>query len=169
MAPHTILPTGTSSGSTLVAAVAAPTSVNPAGSSAQVPPSHSGGLKVKKGPSKRERPEVVKVDGEEGVKEDHAADLRRKRRKQGAKDDEIMDRVLAEDAAWEHEVNPLDLAFPKGYSFRKALDAGLTSAFVRKPLQPTPPEQLLGESHRLSCQSLACLQVWLIDKTRSDG
>ncbi|MED6222719.1 hypothetical protein PIB30_067072 [Stylosanthes scabra] len=84
-----------------------------------------------------------------------------KRKRNGGKGVDVMDRVLGEDAAWEHLVNPLDLAFPKGYNFRKALDAGLTSASVRKPLQTMPSDQLLGESWRLSCKSLACLQVGL--------
>ncbi|MED6205372.1 hypothetical protein PIB30_016958 [Stylosanthes scabra] len=160
MAPRAILSTGVSPGFTS-ATLAAPTSATPAGAFAQVPPPLSGGSNAKKGPSKRERLEVVNVDGGEGVKEDPSADLRQKRWKRVGKDEEIMDRVLGEDAAWEHEVNPIDLAFPKGYSFRKALDAGLTSASVRNPLQSMLPEQLLGEFHRLSCQSLACLQVGL--------
>ncbi|MED6180193.1 hypothetical protein PIB30_008051 [Stylosanthes scabra] len=88
---------------------------------------------AKKGPSKRERPPVVNVDGEEGVKEDPSADLRQKRRRKGGKDKDVVDHVLGEDAAWEHE-----------------------------PLKTMPPEQLLGESWRLSCQSVACLQIFIL-------
>ncbi|MED6123871.1 hypothetical protein PIB30_053613 [Stylosanthes scabra] len=58
-------------------------------------------------------------------------------------------------------MNPLDLAFPKEYNYRKALDGGLTSSSMRKHLQVMLPDQLLGESWRLSCQSLACLQIGL--------
>ncbi|MED6221276.1 hypothetical protein PIB30_052829 [Stylosanthes scabra] len=72
-----------------------------------------------------------------------------------------MDRVLGDDAAWEHAVNPVDLAFPKKYNYRKALDAGLASSSLRKHLEGMLPDQLLGESWRLSCHSLACVQIGL--------
>ncbi|MED6193246.1 hypothetical protein PIB30_017439 [Stylosanthes scabra] len=77
------------------------------------------------------------------------------------KDDDIVDHVLGDDAAWEDGVNPLNLAFPKKFNYRKALDAGLTSASMRKPLQGMLPDQLLGESWRLQCQALACQQLGL--------
>ncbi|MED6158320.1 hypothetical protein PIB30_031738 [Stylosanthes scabra] len=98
----------------------------------------------------------------ETAKEDPDADLRQKRRrKEKGKEDDIVDRVLGDDAAWEHAVNPLDLAFTKKFNYQKALDAGLTSASVRKPLQGMLPDQLLGESWRLQCQALACQQLGL--------
>ncbi|MED6136184.1 hypothetical protein PIB30_053669 [Stylosanthes scabra] len=54
---------------------------------------------------------------------------------------------------------PLKVAFPEGFNFQKALNAGLTSVPVRGALTKMPPEQLLGESYHLSAKSLACLQV----------
>ncbi|MED6132760.1 hypothetical protein PIB30_021887 [Stylosanthes scabra] len=85
--------------------------------------------KAKKSSSKRERPEAVDVEVEEASKEDPDADLKQKRRrKEKGKDEDIVVRVLCDDAAWEHAVNPLDLAFLKNFNYRKALDAGLTSS-----------------------------------------
>ncbi|MED6167206.1 hypothetical protein PIB30_000457 [Stylosanthes scabra] len=140
----------------------APSSSNPATLAAQVPPPPPASSKAKKSSVKRERLEAVNVEGEEGAREDSAADLKQKRRrKDKGKEEDLVDRVLGEDSAWEHAVNPLDLAFPKEYNYRKALDGGLTSSFVRKHLQGVLPDQLLGESWRLSCQSLACLQIGL--------
>ncbi|MED6105902.1 hypothetical protein PIB30_000030 [Stylosanthes scabra] len=102
------------------------------------------------------------MEVEETAKEDLDADLRQKRRrKEKGKEDDIIDHVLGDDAAWEHAVNPLDLAFPKKFNYRKALDAGLTTASVRKPLQGMLPDQLLGKSWRLQCQALACQQLSL--------
>ncbi|MED6111361.1 hypothetical protein PIB30_051664 [Stylosanthes scabra] len=162
MAPRAVLLTGfrTSSSSTATPA-AAPSSTPSVEVSMPVPPSASGASKTRNGGSKRERPPIVNLEKEEGAKEDPAADLRPKRQEKGEKGVDLMDRVLGEDAAWEHPVNPLDLAFPKEYNFQKALDAGLTTSSVRKPLQTMPADQLLGESWRLSCQSLACLQIGL--------
>ncbi|MED6112009.1 hypothetical protein PIB30_057721 [Stylosanthes scabra] len=79
------------------------------------------------------------VEREEGVREDPAADLRQKRRKQN--------------------VNPIDRAFPLDYNFRAALDAGLTNGLTREILGPLVPEQLLGTAQFLACQLTACLQV----------
>ncbi|MED6194590.1 hypothetical protein PIB30_029968 [Stylosanthes scabra] len=59
----------------------------------------------------------------------------------------------------EHDVDPVKVAFPESFNYRKALDAGLTSAPVREVLVKMPPEQLLGESYHLSARSLPCLQV----------
>ncbi|MED6205423.1 hypothetical protein PIB30_017455 [Stylosanthes scabra] len=101
---------------------------------------------VKKGGFKRERTPVVDIEKEEGAKEDPSADLKPKRHKKGGKGVDLTDRVLGEDAAWEHPVNPLELAFPKEFNFRKALDVGLTTSSVRKPLQTMLSDQLLGES-----------------------
>ncbi|MED6169455.1 hypothetical protein PIB30_021446 [Stylosanthes scabra] len=87
--------------------------------------------------------------------------MRQKRRKRTGKDAEVADRVLGYDSAWEQDVHPVDLAFPENFSYRKALDAGLTSASVRKPLLAMPPERLLRTSHQYLCKSLVCLQVGL--------
>ncbi|MED6122107.1 hypothetical protein PIB30_036727 [Stylosanthes scabra] len=171
MAPRAILPTGIPSTTAAAAAaaassVAAEPSANPAMPAVQVPPPPPASSWAKKSASKRERPEVVNVEGDEGAKEDPEADLRQKRRrrekgKEKGKEEDLIDRVLGEDAAWEHAVNPLDLAFPKEYNYRKALDGGLTSSSVRKHLQGMLPDQLLGESWRLQCQALACQQLGL--------
>ncbi|MED6221629.1 hypothetical protein PIB30_056623 [Stylosanthes scabra] len=118
MAPRAILPTGATSATADAAAAAASStaaatfSANPATPAAQVPPPPPTSSKDKKSSSKRERPEVVNVEGEEGVKEDTAADLRQKRRrKEKGKEEDLVDRVLGEDSAWEHAINPLELAF----------------------------------------------------------
>ncbi|MED6182449.1 hypothetical protein PIB30_028440 [Stylosanthes scabra] len=166
MGPRAVLPTGVPAATVAAAAAASATpagpSVNPATPAVQVPPPPPGASKAKKSSSKRERPEKVDVEVEETVKEDPDADLRQKRRrKEKGKEDDIVDRVLGDDAAWEHALNPLDLAFPKKFNYRKALDAGLTSASVRKPLQGMLPDQLLGESWRLQCQALASQQLGL--------
>ncbi|MED6205865.1 hypothetical protein PIB30_021657 [Stylosanthes scabra] len=167
MGPRAVLPTGVTVATAAVAAAAsvapAGPSINSAASSVQVPPPPPpAASKTKKSSSKREPPEKVDVEVEETAKEDPDANLRQKRRrKEKAKDDDIIDRALGDDAAWEHAVNPLDLAFPKKFNYRKALDAGLTSASVRKPLQGILPDQLLGESWRLQCQTLACQQLGL--------
>ncbi|MED6167461.1 hypothetical protein PIB30_002943 [Stylosanthes scabra] len=168
MAPRSVLPTGLGTSSSSAAPVfVTPTSVPPEGISTPTPPSASGGSKAKKGGSKRERTPVVNVEKEEGAKEDPSADLKPKRQKKGGKRMDFTDRVLGEDVACEHPVNPLELAFPKEYNFRKALDAGLTTFSVRKPLQTMLSDQLLEESWRLSCQSLACLQA-LVAKTKAE-
>ncbi|MED6204934.1 hypothetical protein PIB30_013438 [Stylosanthes scabra] len=131
MAPRSVLPTGVPAATAAVAVAAsaalAGSSVNPATPSVQVPPPPLAVSKAKKSSSKRERPE--RVDVEEAAKEDPDADLRQKRRqKEKGKEDDIVDRVLGDYAAWEHAFNPLDLAFSKKFNYRKALDAGLTSA-----------------------------------------
>ncbi|MED6133862.1 hypothetical protein PIB30_032211 [Stylosanthes scabra] len=171
MAHRAILPTGVPSATAAAAATAASSTVaelsaNPATPAVQVPPPPPASSRAKKSSSKRERPEAVNVEGEEGAKEDPEADLRHKRRwrekgKEKGKEEDVIDRVLGEDAAWEHAVNPLDLAFPKEYNYQKALDGRLTSSSVRKHLEGMLPDQLLGESWRLQCQALACQQLGL--------
>ncbi|MED6191578.1 hypothetical protein PIB30_001310 [Stylosanthes scabra] len=162
MGPRAVLLTGVSAVTAAASATPAGPSVNPATPAVQVPPPPSAASKAKKSSSKRERPKKVDVEVEETAKEDPDADLRQKRRrKENGKEDDIVDRVLGDDAAWEHAVNPLDLAFLKKFNYQKALDAGLTSASVRKPLQGMLPDQLLGESWRLQCQALACQQLGL--------
>ncbi|MED6188816.1 hypothetical protein PIB30_089522 [Stylosanthes scabra] len=169
-APRAILPTGAPSATVVAVAAASSAAVvepsaNPATLAVQVPPPPPTSSRAKKSSSKRERSEVVNVDGEEDAKEDPEADFMQKRRrrekgKEKGKEEDVIDLELGEDVAWEHAVNPLDLAFPKEYNYQKALDGGLTSCFVRKHLQGMLPDQFLGESWRLQCQALACQQVY---------
>ncbi|MED6145190.1 hypothetical protein PIB30_022787 [Stylosanthes scabra] len=174
MGHRAVLPMGSPSATaTAAAAVAASVSASAAAgtsvpaaarslrveSSTQVPlvPTASEAVKVKKQFSKRERTKVV--DLEEELKEDPAADLQRQRRRKKPKIDEAFEKALGDDSAWEHEVDPLKVAFPEDFNFRKALNAGLTSVPVREALTRMPPEQLLGEAYHLHAKSLACLQV----------
>ncbi|MED6179806.1 hypothetical protein PIB30_004451 [Stylosanthes scabra] len=158
MAPRAIFPTGRPSATAAAASAAGPT---PAESSSQASPvlTASEAHKAKKQSSKRERVKVVDLEGEEGLKEDPNADLQRKRRKKKAKEDDAFEKALGDDSAWEHDVDPVEVAFLENFNYRKAFDAGLTSAPVREALVKMPPEQLLGESYHLSARSLACLQV----------
>ncbi|MED6148635.1 hypothetical protein PIB30_054852 [Stylosanthes scabra] len=105
--------------------------------------------RTKRQSSKRDRAKVVNLEGEEEVQEDPAADLQQKRRKKKARVDEAFEKALGDDSAWEHEVDPLKVAFPEGFNFRKALNAGLTYVPVREALTKMPPESLLGESYHL--------------------
>ncbi|MED6217500.1 hypothetical protein PIB30_018310 [Stylosanthes scabra] len=172
MGPRPILPTGSASATaTAAAAVAASASAmagtsTPAaagshrvGTSTQVPPAPtaSEAKKAKKQLSKSER--VTVVDLEDELKEDPAADLQRQRRRKKPKFDKAFEKALGDDSAWEHEVDPLRVAFPEDFDYRKALNAGLTSAPVREALMKMLSEQLLGESYHLHAKSLACLQV----------
>ncbi|MED6147431.1 hypothetical protein PIB30_043901 [Stylosanthes scabra] len=118
-------------------------------SSIQVPPAPtaSDAKKAKKQPSKRERARVV--DSEEELKEDPAGDLQSKGKRKKPKIDKAFEKALGDDSAWEHEVDPLRVAFPADFDYRKALNAGLTSAPVKEALTKMPPEQLLGESYLL--------------------
>ncbi|MED6169821.1 hypothetical protein PIB30_024793 [Stylosanthes scabra] len=107
MAPRSVLPTGVPSATAAAAAAAsaAPvgSSVNPATPSVQVPRPPPATSKAKKSSSKRERPEGVDVEVEEAAKEDLDADLKQKRRrKEKGKEEDIVDHVLGDDAAWEH-------------------------------------------------------------------
>ncbi|MED6118524.1 hypothetical protein PIB30_003741 [Stylosanthes scabra] len=105
MAPWSVLPTGVPAATATAAAAAsaAPTesSVNLTTPSVQVPPPPPAASKAKKSSSKRERPEGVDVEVEEATKEDPDADLKQKRRrKEKGKEEDIVDRVLGDDAAW---------------------------------------------------------------------
>ncbi|MED6193678.1 hypothetical protein PIB30_021819 [Stylosanthes scabra] len=133
----------------------------PAESSSQVSPAPTAPEphKAKKQTSKHERAKVIDLGGEEGLKEDLATDLQPKRRKKKAKEDDAFERALGDDSAWEHDVDPIKVAFPESFNYRKALNTSLTSALVRETLTKMPPEQLLGESYHLSTKSLACLRV----------
>ncbi|MED6119303.1 hypothetical protein PIB30_010545 [Stylosanthes scabra] len=156
MGPRAILPTGIPSATATAATATAATSA----SAAVVPPASAASKthRTKKQYSKRDRAKVVNLEGEEGLQEDPASDLQQKRRKKKAKVDEAFEKALGDDSAWEHEVDPLKVAFPKGFNFRKAPNAGLTSVPVREALTKMPPEQLLGDSYHLHAKSLAYLQ-----------
>ncbi|MED6132343.1 hypothetical protein PIB30_018181 [Stylosanthes scabra] len=166
MGPRPVLPTsGPSATAVAAAAAGADASSLAAAGSPRVESSSqalSGPLaseanKAKKQPAKRDRSKVV--DLEEEPREDPTADLQSKRRKKKPRVDEAFEKALGDDSAWEHEVDPLKIAFPADFDYRKALNAGLTSAPVREALTKMPPEQLLGESYHLHAKSLACLQV----------
>ncbi|MED6160373.1 hypothetical protein PIB30_050883 [Stylosanthes scabra] len=167
MGPRAVLPTGSPSAiATAAAAVAAASASAAAGftlvkSSSQVPPAPiaSETNMTKRQSLKCDRAKVVNLEGEEGLQEDPAADLQQKRQKKKAKVDEAFEKALGEDSAWEHDVDPLKVAFPEDFNFRKALNVGLTSVPVREALTKMLPGQLLGESYHLSAKSLACLQV----------
>ncbi|MED6216537.1 hypothetical protein PIB30_008522 [Stylosanthes scabra] len=167
MGPRPILLTGgpSATATAVVAAAAASASAaagpTPAGSSFQVPPvlTASETQKSKKQSSKRDRAKVVNLEDEEGLQEDPAADLQKKRRRKKIKVDEAFEKALGEDSAWEYDVDPLAVAFPESFNYRKGLNAGLSSPPVREALSKMPPEQLLGESYHLHAKSLACLQV----------
>ncbi|MED6169986.1 hypothetical protein PIB30_026300 [Stylosanthes scabra] len=165
MGPRAVLPTGSPSATaSATAAVVSTSTLTAAGSprmefSTQVPPAPttSDARRAKKQPSKRERTTVV--DLEEELKEDPAADLQRQWRRKKPKIDEAFEKALGDDSAWEHEVDPLRVAFLEDFDYQKALNTGLTSAPVREALTKMPPEQLLGESYHLHAKFLACLQV----------
>ncbi|MED6145293.1 hypothetical protein PIB30_023691 [Stylosanthes scabra] len=165
MGPRPILPTARLSATAAAASATAGTSTPAAvgssreGTSIQVPPAPaaSEAKKAKKQLKKREQTTVVDLEDE--LKEDPAADLQRQRRRKKPKFDEAFEKALGDDAAWEQRVDPLRVAFPEDFDYRKALNAGLTSAPVREALIKMPSEQLLGESYHLHAKSLACLQV----------
>ncbi|MED6160784.1 hypothetical protein PIB30_054573 [Stylosanthes scabra] len=137
MGPRPVLPTSGPSVTATVAAAAGAgaSSLAAAGSprvesSSQVPsgPTASDAKKAKKQPAKRDRSRVV--DLEEELKEDPTADLQSKWRKKKPKVDEAFEKAHGDDSVWEHEVDPLKVAFPEDFDYRKALNAGLTSAPV---------------------------------------
>ncbi|MED6155001.1 hypothetical protein PIB30_001683 [Stylosanthes scabra] len=155
MAPRSVLPTGVPAAIAAASAASAGPSFNPTTPSVQVPPPPPTASKAKKSSSKRERPDKVDVGLEETAKEDLDADLRQKRRRrEKGKEDDIVNRVLGDDAVWEHAVNPLDLAFPKKFNYRKALGVGLTSASlgleVTLKAKTKTEEELLAVKDQLS-------------------
>ncbi|MED6201131.1 hypothetical protein PIB30_091897 [Stylosanthes scabra] len=130
MSPRAVLPTGHLSATATAAAAAAATSASAAGggstpveSSSQVPPAPTASEthRTKKQSSKRDRAKVVNLEGEEGLQENPAADLQKKGRKKKAKVDDAFEKALGEDSAWEHDVDPLKVAFPEGFNFQKVL------------------------------------------------
>ncbi|MED6119661.1 hypothetical protein PIB30_013537 [Stylosanthes scabra] len=155
MGPRAVLPTGRPS-STATAAVAvasasaAAASPTPVESSSQPPPppTASETHRAKKQSSKRERAKVVDLEGEEGLQEDPPADLQRKRQKKKANEDDAFERALGDDSAWEHDVDPVKVSFPEIFNYLKALNAGLTSAPVRRPLPRCPRSSFLA-SHTI--------------------
>ncbi|MED6135253.1 hypothetical protein PIB30_044611 [Stylosanthes scabra] len=81
MTPRAILPTGRPFAiATAAVAAAFAAGPTPAESSSQMPPTPTASAtqKAKKQSSKRERPKVVNLEGEEGMKEDPSADLQRR-------------------------------------------------------------------------------------------
>ncbi|MED6120743.1 hypothetical protein PIB30_023856 [Stylosanthes scabra] len=164
MGPRPVLPTGRLS-ATAAASVTAGTSTPAAvgssleGTSIQVPPAPAASKAKKAKKQLKKHEQTMVVDLEDELKEDPAADLQRQRRRKKPKFDEAFKKAFGDDAAWEHKVDPLMVAFPEDFDYRKALNAGLTSALVREALTKMPPEQLLGESYHLHAKSLACLQV----------
>ncbi|MED6109016.1 hypothetical protein PIB30_029751 [Stylosanthes scabra] len=174
MGPRAVLPTGSPSATaTAAAAVAGTSTLAVAGSprmesSTQVPPAltASDARRAKKQPSKREQTTVV--DLEEELKEDPAADLQRQQKRKKPKIDEAFEKALGDDSAWEHEVDPLRVAFPKDFDYRKALNASLTLAPVREALTKMPPEQLLGESYHLHAKSLVGVETSLAAKIKAE-
>ncbi|MED6118544.1 hypothetical protein PIB30_003760 [Stylosanthes scabra] len=153
MGPRPVLPTGSPSATATAAAAVTATSASaavgptPVESSTQVLPTSTASEthRTKKQSAKRDRAKVVNLKGEEGLQEDLVTDLQQKRRKKKVKVDEAFEKALGDDSAWEHEIDPLNVAFPEGFNFRKALNAGLTS--------------VPGESYHFHAKSLACLQV----------
>ncbi|MED6140347.1 hypothetical protein PIB30_092295 [Stylosanthes scabra] len=83
------------------------------------------------------------VEKEEGIREDPAADLRQKRRKQKASEASAEEAALGGDSSWKHKVNPIDRTFPPDYNFRDALDAGLTNGPIREIVGPLVPVKYL--------------------------
>ncbi|MED6192708.1 hypothetical protein PIB30_012601 [Stylosanthes scabra] len=151
MGPRPVLLTrGPSATATAAAAtVAGASTLDVAGSlcvesSSQAPhaPTSSDAKKARKQPSKRERAKVV--DLEEELKEDPAADLQPKRKRRNPKFDEAFEKALGDDSTWEHEVDLLKVAFPADFDYRKALNAGLTSAPVKEALTKMPQSNFLG-------------------------
>ncbi|MED6108150.1 hypothetical protein PIB30_020762 [Stylosanthes scabra] len=114
-------------------------------------------------------PGTICLDAEEGVKEDPSADLRRKRQKRKHDDVSVTDRVPEEDSAWEHDVHPVDLAFPDKFDYRKAIDGRVASSSVRRALVKMPPEQLLRESYRFTTKALACFQISVLTAERDSA
>ncbi|MED6221168.1 hypothetical protein PIB30_051847 [Stylosanthes scabra] len=177
MGPWAVLLTGRPSATATAAAAAAVAFAAAAGStpvesSSQVPPALTASEthRTKKQSSKHDRAKAVNLEGEEGLQEDPAADLQRKRQKKKAKEDDAFEKALGDDSAWEHDVDPLKVAFPKSFNYRKALNAGLTPAPVRETLSKMPPEQLLGESYHLSAPSpsLVGVETFLAAKVKAE-
>ncbi|MED6109121.1 hypothetical protein PIB30_030789 [Stylosanthes scabra] len=131
MGPRPILPTGSASATATAAAAVAASASATAGTSI---PAAAGSPRV-------------------------GTSIQRQRRRKKPKFDEAFEKALGDDSAWEHKVDPLRVAFPEDFDYRKALNAGLTSASVREALTKMPPEQLLGEFYHLHAKSLACLHV----------
>ncbi|MED6222519.1 hypothetical protein PIB30_065195 [Stylosanthes scabra] len=140
-APH---PTSEGSSSSPAVPVPAPTTSVPLAPSA-------GAAKAKKKSSGATAPKPFSVAREEGAKEDP-------KRKRKVPEASAKVAALGVYSACEHEVSPIDCAFPPDYNFRAALDAGLTQGPARELLGPLLPEQLLGTAQRLACKLTACLQ-----------
>ncbi|MED6185095.1 hypothetical protein PIB30_053687 [Stylosanthes scabra] len=53
---------------------------------------------------------------------------------------EVALRGLGEDSTWEHDVHPVDLAFPDTFDYRKAIDGEVASSSVCRALVKMAPE-----------------------------
>ncbi|MED6126080.1 hypothetical protein PIB30_074931 [Stylosanthes scabra] len=157
--PRSILPS--SKAQTAASGASASVPVAPASTpAASVPPApSSGAVKAKKKPLVRSSGKPFSVEREEGIMEEPSADLKQKRQKRKVPEASAEEAALGVDLAWEHEVNPIDCAFPVDYNFRAALDAGLTNDPIWEILGPLVPEQLLGTTQYLACKLIAYLQV----------
>ncbi|MED6113932.1 hypothetical protein PIB30_075431 [Stylosanthes scabra] len=71
-------------------------------------------------------PRLLHLEREEGAKEEPSTDLRQKRQKRKVQESSPKEAALGADSTWEHEVNPIDWAFPARFNFWGALDSGLT-------------------------------------------
>ncbi|MED6197558.1 hypothetical protein PIB30_057552 [Stylosanthes scabra] len=119
----------------------------------------SGGSQPKNVPLKMTLQKPICLDGEEGAKEDSVANLKQRKQRHKYLESFPENTVLGEDAAWEHEVNPLDKAFSADFDFWATLDSGLTHSSLRKALGPMPSDQILGTAHQYACKLTACLQL----------
>ncbi|MED6158626.1 hypothetical protein PIB30_034461 [Stylosanthes scabra] len=123
MGPRAVLPIGSPSATATAAAAVAAASASaaagptPAGSSSQVPPVPTASETHMSKKQSSKHPKVVNLEDEEGFKEDPAADLQKKRRRKKIKVDEAFERALGEDSAWEHDVDPLKVAFPESFDY----------------------------------------------------
>ncbi|MED6149784.1 hypothetical protein PIB30_065914 [Stylosanthes scabra] len=151
--PHVRIPSTASGASASGQAVPAPASV---AFTTPVPPPAAA---KKRGSSRDPVGKPFSVEGEEGAKEDPSADLKKKGQKRKAPEASTEEVALGADSAWKHKVSPINRAFPDGYNFRAALDAGLTNGPTREILGLLVPEQLLGTAQHLACQLTACLQM----------
>ncbi|MED6189234.1 hypothetical protein PIB30_093885 [Stylosanthes scabra] len=152
MGPRSVLPHPRAPASSFGALASTP--------AAPVPLAHSSGaVKARKKPSISSSGKPFSVEREKGVKEDPSADLRQKRRKRKVLEASAEEAALGVDSMWEHEVNPIDRAFPADYNLWAASDAGLTQSPIREIHGPLVLEQLLGTAQYLACKLTACLQV----------
>ncbi|MED6163597.1 hypothetical protein PIB30_081509 [Stylosanthes scabra] len=160
--PHVRAPPTTSRASASGQAVPAPAPTVPAA------PSPLPVATKKRGSSKDPAGKPFPVQGEEGAKEDPSADLKKKGWKRKAPDASAEEATLGADSSWVHKVSPINHAFPDGYNFQEALDAGLTNGPTREILGPLVPEQLLGMAQHLACQLTIGIEKAFASKVRME-